>query len=219
MVLPNIGAQQQHCLPVGIGTACLGRGDMFRAQHGVAVELQQRVYDVPALNGERLPACQVMLCRAVLPHEPDTPHTSAPRKPHKQCTHKRPSPPVLQVSCLAWSCSRASPASWLLACSTRPRAAECSTCARPQVCGWVKAQWTGGMWRAVGVAGCACTPTLDKPVWCMLSWGPGAKTTMLAQLMQGRGSIVALDRSHAKVGVGGAGPGPGQTLALPGARQ
>lgn len=32
----------------------MGRVDMFRLQHGVAVELTQRLYDVPSLNGELL---------------------------------------------------------------------------------------------------------------------------------------------------------------------
>jgi hypothetical protein len=30
----------------------VGRAEMFRLQHGMAVELTQRVYDVASLNGE-----------------------------------------------------------------------------------------------------------------------------------------------------------------------
>lgn len=70
MVLPSIGhtppgsstqngeaaqqplEEQQQWLCAGIGQACIGRAEMFRLQHGVAVELTQRVYDVPSLNGE-----------------------------------------------------------------------------------------------------------------------------------------------------------------------
>lgn len=70
MVLPSIGPtpaggstqdskvaqqpleQQQQWLCAGIGRACVGRAEMFRLQHGVAVELTRRVYDVPSLNGE-----------------------------------------------------------------------------------------------------------------------------------------------------------------------
>jgi hypothetical protein len=44
--------QRQQWLCAGVGRACVGRADMFRLQHGVAVELTQRVYDVPSLNGE-----------------------------------------------------------------------------------------------------------------------------------------------------------------------
>lgn len=43
--------QQQQWLCAGIGKACVGRAEMFRLQHGVAVQLTQRVYDVPSLNG------------------------------------------------------------------------------------------------------------------------------------------------------------------------
>lgn len=58
MVLPALShpdsssSRQQHWLCAGIGKACVGRVEMFRLQHGVAVELTQRVYDVPSLNGE-----------------------------------------------------------------------------------------------------------------------------------------------------------------------
>lgn len=34
---------------------------------------------------------------------------------------------------------------------------------------------------------------------------PGGKTTLLAQIMGGRGKVTALDRTHAKVGGRGAG--------------
>lgn len=53
MVLPAVQPQQpQLWLCAGIGQACVGRVEMFRLQHGVAVQLTQRLYDVPSLNGE-----------------------------------------------------------------------------------------------------------------------------------------------------------------------
>lgn len=41
-------------LCVGIGRASMSRTEMFRASHGVAVEMMQRVYDVPSpsIDGE-----------------------------------------------------------------------------------------------------------------------------------------------------------------------
>jgi hypothetical protein len=43
---------RQH-LCLGVGEAQLSRVEMFRQQSGVAVQLKQRVFDVPPLNGER----------------------------------------------------------------------------------------------------------------------------------------------------------------------
>jgi hypothetical protein len=41
-------------LCIGLGCAKMGRAEMFRVQHGVAVEMEQRVYEVPSptLDGE-----------------------------------------------------------------------------------------------------------------------------------------------------------------------
>jgi len=50
------------------------------------------------------------------------------------------------------------------------------------------------------VAALALDPAPGSRVLDMCA-APGGKTTMLAQIMGDRGEIVALDRSHAKVGV------------------
>jgi len=42
-------------LHIGVGRAALSRADMFRAQSGVAVELTDRVFDVPPWDGARAP--------------------------------------------------------------------------------------------------------------------------------------------------------------------
>lgn len=70
---PQQQEQQQHLhwLCAGIGRACVGRAEMFRLQHGVAVELTQRLYDVPSLNGneawgESATAVHITRCRVLI---------------------------------------------------------------------------------------------------------------------------------------------------------
>jgi hypothetical protein len=42
-------AQQRRHLHLGIGRAQMGRVEMFRVQSGVAVTMEQRVYEVPSV--------------------------------------------------------------------------------------------------------------------------------------------------------------------------
>lgn len=61
----------QRTVLLGVGRTTLGRAEMFRAQHGVAVAMQQRVYDVPPvdLSGAR----EIHSNQSIMPETPAHP--------------------------------------------------------------------------------------------------------------------------------------------------
>lgn len=90
MLPPVQDSQQQQWLCAGIGQACMGRVEMFRLQHGVAVQLTQRLYDVPSLNGERHHAVAVTNKPCILVHSFSTP------------VHRAT---IFPTICSGWACS------------------------------------------------------------------------------------------------------------------
>jgi hypothetical protein len=47
----RLSQQQQQQLYVGVGRVTAGRVGLFRQQQGLAVEMTQRVFDIPPCNG------------------------------------------------------------------------------------------------------------------------------------------------------------------------
>jgi hypothetical protein len=50
VVAPGQGPSREG-LYLGLGRAAAGRRGLFRAQQGLAVEMQQRVFELPSLSG------------------------------------------------------------------------------------------------------------------------------------------------------------------------
>lgn len=187
-------------LAIGVGRCLASRKAMFRQQAGVAVTMVQRIYGgLPPIHG-----APRLIFQLLPQHTGDTrnetlsQHFIAVRATSQSRSEAVAEPPILSCLCMQRHAGGSKPRRQAESCDRRLQRSRTQLhflCCCPS--GALRGQAVSQALPCI-VAAHALAPAPGSRVLDMCA-APGGKTTALAQLMENRGMIIALDRTHAKV--------------------